>query len=103
MGLAGSLLIFTGIWHGFEWAMHGRNRDTARLIPVGIVYIALGWCIIAQQFLPTAAWIALVLTTLGMCAAVVIRNTADIPKWVTYTFIVIDIVIVVSLSRALVF
>ena len=37
MGAAGSLLVFTGIWHAFEWAMHGRNRDTARLVPVGVL------------------------------------------------------------------
>ena len=36
-GLAGGLLVFTGIWHATEFLMGGRTADTRRLIPVGIV------------------------------------------------------------------
>ena len=27
-GIAGGLLVFTGIWHATEWMMDGRRRDT---------------------------------------------------------------------------
>jgi hypothetical protein len=101
MGLAGALLVFTGIWHALEWAMHGRNKDTARLIPVGILYAALGWMIVTGRFMPTPAWIALALTTIGLIAAYSLKNTSDVPKWVSWAFIAIDVVIIVALVTAL--
>lgn len=100
-GLAGALLVFTGIWHAFEWAMGGRNRDTARLVPVGVIHTLLGCFIVTGTFMPWAAWIALVLTTLGMIAAFSMRHTAMVRKWVTWAFIIIDVVIVLALIAGL--
>lgn len=97
MGIAGALLVFTGIWHAFEWAMHGRNKDTARLVPVGILYAALGWMIVTLRFDPIPAWIALALTTLGLIAAYSLKDTSDVPKWVSWAFIVIDAAIIAAL------
>jgi hypothetical protein len=31
-GIAGGLLVFTGIWHATEWMMDGRRRDTWALV-----------------------------------------------------------------------
>lgn len=101
MGAAGSLLVFTGIWHAFEWAMHGRNRDTARLVPVGIVYALMGWFIVTGQFMPWVAWAALALTSLGILAAISMRRTAQFPKWVIWSFIGIDALIILGLAAGL--
>ena len=101
MGLGGALLVFTGFWHAFEWAMGGRNRDTARLILPGLIYLVLGYLIVTGGFMPWAAWIALVLTALGAVAAFSMRNTAQVREWVTWAFIVIDVVIVLAIGAAL--
>ncbi len=101
MGAAGSLLVFTGVWHAFEWAMHGRNRDTARLVPVGILYALMGWFIVTGQFMPWIAWMALVLTSIGLVAALSMRRTAAIPKWVLWSFIIVDALIIAGLLSGL--
>ena len=100
-GLAGSLLVFTGVWHAFEWMMGGRNRDTARLIVPGIVYVILGYLLITLQFYPMVQWVALVLTAAGMTAAFTMRKTMQVRTWVTWAFIIIDAVIVLALLAAL--
>lgn len=102
IGLAGSLLVFTGIWHALEWAMGGRNRDTWRLVPVGLVYLLLGCLLVTLQYLPWSAWVALAVTLAGMAAAFTFRNTKRVRMWVTWTFIVIDAVIVIALLAALI-
>lgn len=101
MGLAGALLVFTGLWHATEWAMGGRNRDTARIAPVGIIYALLGYLIVVGTFMPAAAWGAFVLTTLGLVAAFSMRKTSQIRGWVTWAFIVIDLAIIGALAMAL--
>lgn len=100
-GLAGALLVFTGIWHIFEWWMHERNPDTKRLVPVGILYAVLGYLIVTQTGGKIVLLVALVLTAIGMTAAFILRNTAQMRLWVTWSFIGIDLVIVVALIAAL--
>ncbi len=101
LGVAGALLVFTGIWHAFEWAMARRNRDTLRLVPVGCVYLVLGCLIATLQFLPWTAWIALAVTATGMIAAFMVRNTARIRTWVLWTFIGVDALIIAALLAGL--
>lgn len=101
IGLAGSLLVFTGFWHALEWAMGGRNRDTWRLVPVGLIYIALGWLLVTLQFLPYVAWVALLVTTAGMTGAFVMRHAIQVRTWVIWSFIGIDAVIVAALIAGL--
>lgn len=101
-GLAGSLLVFTGVWHAFEWLMGGRNKDTLRLIPFGIAYVLLGYLIVTIWGGAAVLWIALVLTCIGMAGAFLTRKTAQIRPWVTWTFIMIDVVIVLALCRSLI-
>ena len=100
-GVAGALLVFTGLWHALEWLMHGRNRDTVRLIPVGLLYLTLG-CLIVTL---TGGWItqaiAVLVVCAGMIAALVQRKRLFLRNWVIWAFIVIDAVIVISLIRAL--
>jgi len=101
LGLAGSLLVFTGCWHAFEWLMGGRNKDTLRLIPIGIIYILLGYLIVTFTGGSTVQITALVVTLLGIIGALVTRKSAQVRSWVTWVFIVIDVVIIGALGMVL--
>ena len=102
MGLAGSLLVFTGFWHALEWLMGGRNKDTLRLIPVGILYAILGYLIVTFTGGITVLIIALVLTCLGAAAAFMTRKTSMVRPWVTWVFITVDILIILGLLMVLI-
>ncbi len=101
MGLAGSLLVFTGLWHAFEWMMGGRNKDTVRLIPFGIIYVVLGFLIVTFRGGQTVLIVAAVVTLIGLVGAFLTRKTAQVRGWVTWVFIIIDVVILVGLVLAL--
>jgi len=98
MGLAGSLLVFTGFWHALEWLMGGRNKDTLRLIPVGLIYIVLGYLIVTFTGGTTVVIVALIFTLIGLIGALVTRKTAQVRPWVTWVFIIIDLVIIAALA-----
>ena len=98
MGLAGALLVFTGFWHALEWLMGGRSKDTLRLIPFGIIYIVLGYLIVTFTGGNTVAIVALVVTAIGLIGALVTRKTAQVRSWVTWVFVIIDVVIIASLA-----
>lgn len=102
LGLAGSLLVFTGVWHVLEWLMGGRNKDTLRLIPFGIVYVVLGYLIVTFRGGSIVLVIALLVTVAGLIGALVTRKTAQVRPWVTLVFIIIDIIIIVGLAVALI-
>jgi len=101
MGLAGSLLVFTGFWHALEWLMGGRNKDTLSLIPFGLIYIVLGYLIVTFTGGSIVVIIALIMATIGLIAALVIRKTSRVRQWVLWVFIIIDVVIIGSLGFAL--
>ena len=100
-GIAGALLVFTGIWHATEWMMDGGRRDTWRLVPVGIVYAALGYLLVTGAGGIVVPIVALVLAALGGTVAFTQRNQFAVRKWVTWTFIIIDVIIVGALALAL--
>jgi len=89
-GLAGALLVFTGFWHAFEWMMGGRNKDTVRLIPFGVVYVVLGFMIVTFRGGQTVLVISLVIALIGLVSALLLRKSAQIRSWVTWVFIIID-------------
>jgi len=101
MGLAGALLVFTGFWHALEWLMGGRNKDTLRLIPAGIIYIVLGYLIVTFTGGSIVIPIALFVTAIGLVVALLTRKTAQVRAWVTWVFIVIDIAIIALLGFTL--
>ena len=82
MGLAGSLLVFTGFWHTLEWLMGGRNKDTLRLVPVGIIYILLGYLMVTFTDGSTVVVVALIFTLIGLMGAIVTRKTTLVRPWV---------------------
>ena len=82
MGLAGSLLVFTGFWHTLEWLMGGRNKDTLRLVPVGIIYILLGYLMVTFTGGSTVVAVALIFTLIGLMGAIVTRKTTLVQPWV---------------------
>ena len=101
MGLAGSLLVFTGVWHIFEWLMGGRNKDTLILIPFGAVYAFLGYLIVTFQGGSIPAIAALLLTSVGAVAAFSTRRGSQVRAWVLWAFIVFDVIIVAAIVAAL--
>jgi len=102
LGLAGSLLVFTGVWHVLEWLMGGRNKDTLRLIPFGIVYVVLGYLIVTFRGGSIVLVIALLVTVAGLIGALVTRKTAQVRPWVTLVFIIVDVIIIIGLAVALI-
>ena len=101
MGVAGALLVFAGLWRATEWAMSERNRDTARLVPVGLVYLVLGCLIVTLQYLPWVAWAALPVVAASLATAAAMRHRSGIRRWVAWAFVAIDAAIIVSLLTAL--
>ena len=97
MGLAGSLLVFTGFWHAFEWMMGGRNRDTLALIPFGIVYIILGYLIVTFTGGIAAPIIALLIVVAGLSLGFMTRRETEVRTWVMWIFIGLDILIIFGL------
>jgi len=100
MGLAGSLLVFTGFWHALEWLMGGRNKDTLLLIPFGLIYIVLGYLIVTFTGGSTVVIVALVVTAIGLIGALVTRKTTQVRPWVTWVFIIIDVIIIAALGMS---
>lgn len=100
-GIAGALLVFSGIWHATEWMMDGRRRDTWRLVPVGMVYLILGCLVVGQVGGVVVMIIALILATLGGGFAFVNRARLDVRGWVIWVFVIIDVIVVVCLLAAL--
>ena len=96
-GLAGALLVFTGFWHATEFLMDGRRSDTLRLVPVGLLYILLGWWIVTSFGGSVVQIIALLLTGAGGAIAFLKRDEFEVRKWVTWAFILIDAIIVLAL------
>ena len=101
-GLASGLLVFTGIWHAKEWLMDGRRPDTLRLIPIGLIYVVLGYLLAAASGGLIVTILAIALPALGGAVAFVNRNSFHIRSWVTWAFILMDIMIVVALILTLV-
>jgi len=102
LGLAGSLLVFTGLWHMLEWMMGGRNKDTLRLIPFGFIYLVLGFLIVTFRGGQTVLVIALVIASIGLIGALLTRKTAQVRPWVTWLFIIIDAIIIAALVLELI-
>jgi len=101
-GIAGGLLVFTGVWHATEWMMDGRRRDTWALVPFGIVYIVLGYLLVMLIGGTATQIVALIVVAAGGSIAFIRRNQFDIRKWVTWTFIIVDVVIVLALALAII-
>lgn len=100
-GIAGGLLVFTGIWHATEWMMDGRRRDTWALVPFGLVYLLLGCLVVTGRGGMIVQLVALAAAALGGSIAFLRRDQFEIRKWVTWVFVIVDVIIVLALLAAL--
>lgn len=100
-GIAGGLLVFTGVWHATEWMMDGRRRDTWALVPVGLVYLVLGYLVVTLFGGTVTHIVALIAVALGGSIAFLRRDQFEIRTWVTWAFIVIDLMIILALVAAI--
>lgn len=100
-GIGGALLVFNGLWHMTEFMMHGRNKDTMRLIVPGLIYLVLGILIVGFIGGVWPQYIAIILTALGMSVAINNIGVFGMPKWVTSAYILIDAVIIITLILGL--
>ena len=101
VGIAGALLVFTGVWHATEWMMDGRRRDTWALVPFGIVYLVLGCLLVTATGGSLTMIVALLAAAYGGAVAFSRRYTLKVRRWVTWSFILIDVVVVACLALAL--
>lgn len=101
-GIAGGLLVFTGVWHASEWMMDGRRRDTWRLVPVGLIYLVLGWMIALGAGGMATQIIALLLALLFGFLAFTRRSQLDLRRWVIWSLITCDALIAACLLIALI-
>ena len=97
--LAGQLLIASGILHCLAWIVSGWNDDTLRLIPIGIVYAALGAAL--MYHLPKVRYLAFLLTLIGALGAYITMNSAQVAVWLTWLFIVIDLVVLALIAASI--
>lgn len=100
-GIAGGLLVFTGIWHATEWMMDGRRRDTWALVPFGLIYVVLGYLLVTATGGALVQILALAAVALGGGIAFLRRDQFEIRKWVTWAFITVDVIIVLTLLAVL--
>jgi hypothetical protein len=96
-GIAGGLLVFTGIWHATEWLMDGRRRDTWALVPFGLIYLVLGYLLVTITGGAIVQIVALAAVAFGGSIAFLRRNQFEIRKWVTWAFITVDVIIALAL------
>lgn len=101
-GIAGALLVFTGIWHATEWMMDGPRRDTGALVPVGLFYLLLGVLLVLSVGGVLTQAVALVAVVGFGIMAVLGLGRFEIRRWVTWVFIAIDAVVALALGMALI-
>ncbi|SMX39472.1 hypothetical protein [Octadecabacter ascidiaceicola] len=101
VGIAGGLLVFTGIWHATEWIMDGRRRDTWALVPFGLLYLVFGYLLVTLFGGTTIQVLALIAAAIGGGIAFMRRTHIEVRKWVIWSIIAIDLMIVVALVFAL--
>lgn len=97
--IAALLLLATGVLHVFGFALHEANPDTYNLIPVGIVYAAIG--VFLLRGAKWAVWAGIIAPLIGGAGAFVMRSEFDMPLLMTWAFIVIDIAIIFLLGTVL--
>lgn len=100
-GIAGGLLVFTGIWHATEWMMDGRRRETWALVPFGLIYLVLGYLLVTVTGGAIVQIIALAAVAVGGGVAFLRRDQFEIRKWVTWVFIIVDVMIALALLGVL--
>ena len=91
------LLLLTGSLHSIAFLIHERNADTIPLIPVSILYLALG-ALIRSGHQGARTW-AMIAVSLGLCAAFLTFG-GDVPTWLYVIYILIDIGILTMLGWA---
>ncbi len=99
LGLAGQLLIATGILHCLAWIVSGWSDDTMRLIPVGLVYAALGAALYFR--IPKIRYLAFLVTLIGVLVAYITMNGAQLAIWLSWLFIVIDLTVLAILAASI--
>ena len=97
--LAGRLLIITGILHCLAWIVSGWSSDTMRLIPYGLVYIALGAGFFYR--IRTIRYLAFIVTLVGVVAAYISLGSAAVAVWLVWVFIAIDLVVLAILIASI--
>ena len=97
--LAGQLLIATGILHCLAWLVSGWSEDTSRLIPVGVVYAALGAGLVFR--IPMIRYLAFLAALIGVLAAYISMNSAQVAIRLTWLFILIDLLILAILAASI--
>ena len=97
--LGGQLLIANGILHCIAWIVSGWSGDTMQLIPVGLVYIALGAGLYYR--IRTIRYLAFIVTLVGVLAAYIALGSAAVAVWLMWVFIAIDLAVLAILIASI--
>jgi len=102
MGSSSFLLVFLGVWHATEFIMDRGSSGARKLIPTGILFLALGVLIALGLASPLLAAVSLgaVLGSLGYL--LINRKGVDIRRWVLFASVAIQSVLVFVLVRYLI-
>ncbi|MEM7300445.1 MAG: hypothetical protein AAF468_05125 [Pseudomonadota bacterium] len=97
--MAGQLLILTGILHCLSWIVGGWTSGTMAVIGFGVVYLVLG---LALHFgIPKIRYLAFLVTLVGILAAYITLGSGTVPVWLSYIFIVIDLIVLLILFASI--
>jgi len=91
LGLAGVLLVLSGILHCLNWLVAGWNPDSLKLVVFGLLYLLLG--VLLRAGVSWARYIAILSVTGGGTGAAVMLRIFAVPEWLTGILIVLDIAI----------
>lgn len=96
---AGGLLIATGVLHCVAWIISGWSDLAAMLIPIGVLYLALGAGLHFR--VPKIRYPALLVTLVGVLGVYITMDAAHVAEWLMWIFIVLDLGVIILLAASI--
>ena len=94
--VGGAVLVLAGLLHISSVFFEGWNDLTTQLVPIGLLYMALGLWVVLRG--GAARWFAAIASGLGLIAAVQVIPTDLVPPALMHSYIWLDVVVVTCLA-----
>ena len=95
----GAVLVLAGVLHMSAFGLVGWNSLTAQLLPIGMLYVALGALTVAGR--RGMMWLAAIASGLGLIAAVEVMPTPYVPSALMWCYIILDVIVIFCLSLSI--